>query len=188
MKLPEVLRNITGALDKAGISYMLTGSFASAYHGSPRTTQDIDMVIEATAEQLLNFVNLLLQIDYYVELDAGIEALRRQSMFNVVDTSSGWKVDLIIRKSRNFSEEEFRRRKRVQFEGNPLFIASGEDVVISKLEWAKQGESKRQIEDAGGVLLHALARTGQKIFARMGGGLEPCGRMADCSQDSWASE
>jgi len=96
MKLPEVLRNITGALDKAGISYMLTGSFASAYHGSPRTTQDIDMVIEATAEQLLNFVNLFLKIDYYVELDAGIEALRRQAMFNIVDTSSGWKVDLII--------------------------------------------------------------------------------------------
>lgn len=96
MKLPEVLRNITGALEKAGITYMLTGSFASAYHGSPRTTQDIDMVIEATAEQLLNFVNLFLKIDYYVELDAGIEALRRQAMFNIVDTSSGWKVDLII--------------------------------------------------------------------------------------------
>jgi hypothetical protein len=35
---------VIGALDRAGIRYMLTGSFASSYHGSPRATQDIDIV------------------------------------------------------------------------------------------------------------------------------------------------
>jgi hypothetical protein len=44
MSALEVLRRITAALDRAGIAYMLTGSFASAHHGAPRSTSDIDIV------------------------------------------------------------------------------------------------------------------------------------------------
>jgi hypothetical protein len=32
-----------------------------------------------------------------------------------------------------------------------LFVASVEDVIVSKLEWAKMGESARQIEDVAAV-------------------------------------
>ena len=158
MKVTEVFQRITAALEQAGIPYMLTGSFASAYYGAPRTTQDIDLVVEATPVQLRAFVNLLPVSEYYVDLDAALEARRRESMFNVVETRTGWKIDLIIRKSRAFSEEEFRRRKRIQIEDIPLFVASAEDVVISKLEWAKLSHSPRQIEDAAGILkMHSKA-------------------------------
>jgi hypothetical protein len=73
-------------------------------------------------------------------------------MFNVIDLASGWKVDFIIRKSRPFSVEEFRRRQPAQLSDWPLFVASAEDVVVSKLEWSKLGQSKRQIEDVAGIL------------------------------------
>jgi len=51
MSVSEVFRRITAALDQAGIAYMLSGSFASTFYGAPRSTQDIDMVIDATPEQ-----------------------------------------------------------------------------------------------------------------------------------------
>jgi hypothetical protein len=57
-----------------------------------------------------------------------------------------------IRKSRAFSEEEFRRRTRFNLQAVPLFVASAEDVVISKLEWAKLAQSVRQIEDVAAIL------------------------------------
>ena len=63
-----------------------------------------------------------------------------------------WKIDLIIRKSRAFSQEEFRRRQRVSLHDVPLFVPSAEDVVISKLEWAKLAPSRRPIEDAAAIL------------------------------------
>jgi hypothetical protein len=137
MSVSEVFHRITSALGEAGIAYMLAGSFASAYYGAPRTTQAIDLVIASTAEQLRTFVQLLSKDEYYVDLDTALEARKRESLFNVVDMATGWKIDLIIRKSRPFSEEEFRRRKLVNLQGSPLFVASAEDVVISKLEWAK---------------------------------------------------
>jgi hypothetical protein len=89
---------------------------------------------------------------YYVDLDAALEAHKRQTTFNVVDLVTGWKIDFIFRKSRAFSEEEFRRRARFNLQGVPLFVASAEDVVISKLEWAKLAQSVRQIEDVAAIL------------------------------------
>ncbi len=152
MSVPEVFQRITAALNQAGIPYMLSGSFASAYYGAPRSTQDIDLVIEATPTQLRAFVQGLPSNEYYVDLDAALEAHKRQSLFNVIDLASGWKVDLVIRKSRPFSEEEFRRRQQVNLQGTPLFLASPEDVVISKLEWSNLAQSRRQIEDVAAIL------------------------------------
>ena len=158
MSLSEVLRRITRAMDQAGIAYMLTGSFASAYYGAPRSTQDIDLVIESSVSQLRTFVKSLPDKQYYSDLDAALEAHQRESMFNVIDMESGWKIDLIIRKSRAFSQEEFRRRQPIELQEVHLFVASAEDVIIAKLEWAKRAQSQRQIEDAAGIMTIQAAR------------------------------
>src|SRR5439155_21998258 len=90
--------------------------------------------------------------EYYADMHAALEAYKCQSLFNVVDLATGWKIDLIIRKSRAFSQEEFGRRQLVRVQGLPLFVASAEDVVIAKLEWSKLAQSQRQIEDVATIL------------------------------------
>jgi hypothetical protein len=87
MSVPEVFPKITAALDQAGVAYMLSGSFASAYYGAPRSTQDIDLVIAATPAQLRAFVQSLPSDEYYVDVDATLKAYKRQSLFNVIDFS-----------------------------------------------------------------------------------------------------
>ena len=131
---------------------MLTGSFASSYHGSPRATQDIDIVIAPSPDQLRALVRFLPETEYYVDLDAALDGLARETQFNVLDLATGWKMDLIIRKSRPFSRVEFDRRAAVDLQGLRLFIATAEDVLLAKLEWAKLGHSQRQIEDAAGII------------------------------------
>lgn len=152
MIVPEALQRIAGELNRAGIAYMLTGSFASVFYGSPRSTQDIDLVIEVNATLLLAFLGSLPSSEYYMDPDAALEALRRESLFNIIDLKTSWKIDMIIRKSRGFSREEFSRRRHVDVEGVSLFVASAEDMIVAKLEWAKVGESQRQIDDAAGIL------------------------------------
>jgi hypothetical protein len=152
MSLPEVFRRITTALDQAGIAYMLTGSFASAHYGAPRSTQDIDLIIAPTVPQLRTFIQSLSVDQYYADLDAALEAYRRESLFNVIDLTTGWKIDFILRKSRRFSQDEFARRQMVPLQGLQLFVASADDVPIAKLEWAKLAKSQRQIEDAASIL------------------------------------
>ncbi len=152
MSFLDVTKRVSAALDRAGIPYMLTGSFASVFYGSPRSTQDIDLVIAATSAQLQTFVENLPSNKYYADLDAALEAHKRGSLFNIIDIKTGWKIDLIIRKSRPFSQEEFSRRLLLTMDGTSLFVASAEDVILAKLEWSKLSQSQRQIEDVAGIL------------------------------------
>jgi hypothetical protein len=150
---PEaVIHRFAALLETAGVPYMLTGSFASGYHGAPRASQDIDIVIAPSPRSLDSFLSLLPDDRYYVSRDAAVDAYRRQSLFNVVDFASGWKVDFICRKTRPFSVTEFERRSPRDFGGRRVFLASPEDVLVAKLEWAKLAESDRQIEDAAGIV------------------------------------
>ncbi len=152
MSAAELLRTVVGALDAAGIPFMLTGSMAAALHGVSRATMDLDLVIAPTAGQLRALVASLAGTHLYVSEDAALDALAHESMFNVVDTATGWKADLVIRRSRAFSRMEFERRRRAEFEGTPLWVATPEDTILAKLEWAWRGGSTRQIEDAAALL------------------------------------
>lgn len=139
-------------LEAAGIPYMLTWSFASAYHGRPRATQDIDFVIAATPDQIRTLLRALPPAEYYADEAAALDAHRQESQFNVIDLATGWKIDLICRKSRPFSRTEFDRRVRANLEEPSLYVATAEDLLLAKLEWAKLGGSARQIEDVAGLL------------------------------------
>ena len=81
-----------------------------------------------------------------------MEALKRRTSFNVIEHASGWKADLMVRRERPFSRTEFDRRIRVTLFGRETPVATAEDTVIAKLEWAKAGESERHIRDVARIL------------------------------------
>lgn len=166
MTTRDLFSRVLGALETAGIPVMLTGSFASSYHGAPRATQDVDLVIAPTADQLRTFIALLPRDEFYADEGAALEALRLEGQFNLIDLRFGWKVDLIIRKSRPFSREEFDRRRVVELEGANVPIATPEDVLIAKMEWARMSESARQVEDAARILRVRAAQLDQAYMER----------------------
>ncbi len=149
-----VLRRFAEHLDSTAIPFMVAGSFASSVHGLPRTTQDIDLVIDPPSfDALACAVNALERAAYYADLGAAHDAFLRRSMFNVIDMSSGWKFDLILRKNRPFSVSEFKRRTTTSLLGVPVCIATAEDTIVAKLEWSKDsGGSERQRRDVAGIL------------------------------------
>jgi hypothetical protein len=152
-EVADFLRRLLVALDRASIGHMIAGSFASTLHGLPRTTQDIDIVIDPTRDSLRAFVSSLSPAEFYVSMDAARDALAWRRMFNVIDMASAWKADLMIRKDRPFSVEEFRRRMPARFWGVDVHVATPEDTIVAKLEWAKKsGGSERQLTDVAGIL------------------------------------
>jgi len=84
--------------------------------------------------------------------DINVSATERRGMFNVIDVTTGWKADLIIRKDRAFSEEEFRRRLPVRIADVATYVASAEDTILSKLEWSAKSGSERQLRDVVSVI------------------------------------
>lgn len=148
----EFLERVIKALNNAHIPYMISGSIGSSFHGQPRATNDADIVIDPTKEQVLGFVDAL-GPDCYVSKEAAMGALKNNSMFNVIDIESGAKADLIIRKKRPFSQQEFTRRTSAKFLGVDTCFLSPEDSILSKLEWSKGRQSEIQFKDALGVFI-----------------------------------
>ena len=147
MTSEDSLQFVLSKLDQHEIHYMVTGSFASNVHGVPRTTYDADIVIETSQRSLEGFLQSLGE-GFYVDPETAREARANRTMFNLIHLETGFKVDLIVKKDRPFSEQEFSRREKISFLGEPCWFATAEDVILAKLEWSKQSESEKQFVDA----------------------------------------
>lgn len=114
--------------------------------------EDIDLVVEVSPEKLTHLTDLISAAGLYVSLAAAKEASAQKGQFNAIDPRSGWKVDFTIRKSRAFSQSEFERRVSTIALGLDLTVVTKEDLVVAKLEWAKEGEPELQIRDVRTIL------------------------------------
>ena len=147
----EILRDVANRLATAGIPYMLTGSFALNYYAEPRMTRDIDLVV-ALERRDTDRVLALFENDYYIDRQAVLRAIINRSLFNIIHDKHIVKVDFIIRKNSDFDRFEFDRRRAVTVEGINLWIISKEDLVISKLLWARDSHSQFQLRDVRTLL------------------------------------
>jgi len=147
----EVLQDAVSRLEGAGIAYMLTGSVALSYYAEPRMTRDVDLVVEL-ADREPSSITALFAPDYYVSEDDVGRAIAARTMFNVLHLGKVVKLDLIVRKDTAYRRREFARRQRVALPGFKAWIVSREDLILSKLAWAKESGSEQQMRDVGALL------------------------------------
>ncbi len=166
----DALVVVVRTLEQLGVPHMVTGSVASSFHGRPRSTHDADIVIDPSRDQLEVLVERLDHSGYYVDAARARDAFGRRLQFNAIEMRSAFKIDLIFRKNRPWSHEELGRRLSAELSpGVTVSLASPEDTILSKLEWAKKaGRSEKQIDDAAGVVevSRSLDRTYIERWAR----------------------
>ena len=147
----ELLADCLRRLNRVGVTYYLTGSMASNYWGIPRTTHDLDFVVQLPMSAVSRIVQEF-SSDFYIEEAAVRAAYRPPHQFNAIDTRSALKVDFWLPKPAPFDKEMLRRRVPVMLFGEPAWIATAEDVILHKLVWNCISPSDRQLGDAAGVV------------------------------------
>ena len=157
------LQVVADAFRTLGVEFYIGGSIASAYHGEPRSTIDVDLIADLPASAASRLVHLLGE-EFYADASMMIEAITSRTSFNLIHLPTMYKIDVFIPKQRPFDKSV--RQRVVQaaaFEGDDRTyqIASVEDTVLSKLEWYKAGGemSERQWRDVIGIMqvqLHLL--------------------------------
>ncbi|MBI2318240.1 MAG: hypothetical protein HYY28_01685 [Betaproteobacteria bacterium] len=164
---PELsaLQDLCTRLDGAGIAYMLTGSLAMSHYARPRMTRDIDLVVALEASAVHTLTGALGE-DYYADKQAIEEGFRLLRPCNLIHLPTVVKIDLIPRKESEYRRLEFERRRKVDFAGVELWIASREDLILSKLEWARASRSELQMRDVRQLLDGALDRDYLDSWAR----------------------
>jgi hypothetical protein len=147
----RVLQLVVQHLESAGISYMVSGSTALGFYGRPRMTRDIDIVIELRLDQVKP-LDFLFSPEFNVDTEEIADAIKRQSIFNLVHEATVVKVDFIIRKSTEYRRVEFDRRREFLASGQRVWVVAPEDLVLSKLVWAKDSHSEFQLRDVRSMI------------------------------------
>jgi hypothetical protein len=148
----NVLKDCSERLDKLGIPYMLTGSMALIHYAMPRNTTDIDIIIELTSNDVEKFIKEF-EPDYYVPHSRIKDAIYRNRMFNLLNQQTIIKIDCVIRKDDEFNLLAFSRREVVKYTDYfDVCIINKDDLILSKLNWAKISHSEMQMRDVANLL------------------------------------
>ncbi len=147
----QTLRDITTRLEAVGMDYMLTGSVALNFYAQPRMTRDIDLVVAFFLKDAAR-IEQVLGADYYVSAEAARDAVLHQSCFNAIHQGTLTKVDFMVRKNEEYRRLEFTRRVRMPVDGFELWVVSKEDLILSKLDWARDSHSQRQLTDVENLI------------------------------------
>lgn len=128
---------------------MVTGSVVSSLQGEPRSTHDIDLVVNIRLDDVKKLTRSFHAPEFYLDEEAIFEAIRHKKMFNMIDVVHGDKVDFWMLTNEPFDQSRFARRCVEQFMSIYLKVSSPEDTILAKLRWAKMsGGSEKQFKDA----------------------------------------
>lgn len=125
---------------------MLSGSVAMSIFIVPRTTRDFDFVVYMHQKQIASFVEAFKE-GYYCDADAITDAIKNNSMFNIIDHQSEYKADFILMKEDDYGIEAFNRRNEMEYFGRNFFLITVEDLFISKIKWIQDIQTPIQMND-----------------------------------------
>jgi hypothetical protein len=148
----ELLLDCVRRLNGAGVAYMLTGSMASNAWGIPRSTHDLDFVIQLPPRQITPFLAAFATPDYYLDEASLRASYQPPHQFNLLHIPSALKADFWLLRPVPFEREMFGRRVQDTWFGETLWLATAEDVILHKLSWNRITPSDRQLSDVAGIV------------------------------------
>jgi hypothetical protein len=151
MTAEEILYAVVNALESLGVAYMVVGSFLSSLYGTPRMTHDAGLVVEfgqVSPSQVQQRLGPALRLDPQMSF----ETITGTYRMIATHAASAFKVEFFLLSGDPHDRERFARRRREPLPAREAFVASPEDVVITKLRRSKGGNRKKDIDDARNVI------------------------------------
>jgi hypothetical protein len=152
----DVALLVAAVLERCGLRYVVGGSLASSVSGEPRSTLDVDVMVDI-GEPAIACVTEGLSPEFYAEPDAFERAIRSRGSVNVIHMATATKVDIFVMGATPIEPEQMDRRMKVQMAdraGAALYVYTAEDILLQKLRWFRMGRelSDRQWRDVLGII------------------------------------
>jgi hypothetical protein len=153
MEQDELLQRTVETLERLNLTYLVTGSMATILYGEPRFTNDIDIVVQLSANRIGDFVEAFPSDEFYLDDERIRQAVESRGQFNVLHPASGLRIDVIIPEMDEFDRSRFSRARRVRPANDyEATFASAEDVIVKKLQFHAEGGSDKHLRDIASVL------------------------------------
>ncbi len=155
MPEPNLFHIFTTRLDGMGLRYMVTGAVASIIYGEPRLTHDVDLVVEITEEDAKNIIEAFPSDQFYCPPIDVIRLEIRRSLrghFNLIHHETGFKADIYTVGEDELHHWAMSRRIQIQVEGESVWVAPPEYVILRKLEYYREGKSEKHLRDIASMM------------------------------------
>lgn len=150
----DFLRTFVRLLDERNIRYRIVGSLASMMYSEVRFTNDIDILAELREHDVEAILAVFPSPEYYVSAIAARDAIRKQHQFNILHFASGYKIDVIQKKTTPFGERDISDGRRLDCNKEfTAWFATPENVILAKLMYFREGRSEKHLRDIASMLL-----------------------------------
>lgn len=152
MSQKQLLNDIIRLLNSLNVPYYLTGSWALSFYAKPRSTHDIDFVINLSKKDVSRFYESF-DINRYMISEQSIkDAIHHRYQFQVTDRLSGFWIDFWIPQEDEFNKAVFIRKKKVKLFNLYTWLPTVEDLIILKTIWSNiSGGSEIQRNDVKSI-------------------------------------
>lgn len=147
----DAVARVIDALNSLGVAYMITGSLASNRHGIARSTKDADFVLESVDLDLEGLSHRV-GPEFKIDPQMSFEAVTGTTRYRIAVQECKFSIELFVLTGDPHDQERFRRRVPITLLGRSTWVASPEDVIVTKLRWSRQGRRTKDTDDARNVL------------------------------------
>ena len=133
------------ALNELGVPFILVGSFSSNQYGIPRSTKDADFVVQLGETSILEIAGKI-SPGIRVDPQMSFETVTMTRKYDAQVVDSTFKIEFFLLGDDPHDAERFRRRQRTEFLGRAIFVPTAEDVIVTKLRWARS-KDKDDVRD-----------------------------------------
>jgi hypothetical protein len=128
--LPLDFVDLLAAFGRADVRYLIIGGYAVGYHDRPRTTKDLDLLLDPAPENIRRACRALLEFGAHNDIAAHLEA--------AVEDEVVWmghppiRVDFLKDAPGVSFPDAWTRRVSTTWSGVPVTVISRDDLIRSK--------------------------------------------------------
>jgi hypothetical protein len=146
MNTDEVVSSVIAILNGQNVPYMIVGSLATNFYCVPRSTQDGDFVVQAPLGKLASAIS---QASGQLKFDRqiGFESVTATKKIVLHTLEHDFEIELFELSNDEHDQARFARRINVELLGASAWIATIEDMIVTKLRWSETaGREKDRLD------------------------------------------
>jgi len=147
METESLTLEVIDAIEREQIPYILVGSFSSNMWGVPRSTKDLDLVVEL-GSQSIHTITRHLDSKFHLQPQMAFESVTGTARHIIDVQGTQFKIEIFRLSGDAHDQERFRRRVQVAWKGRQIWLPSPEDVIVMKLRWLAGLRRNKDFDDS----------------------------------------